>query len=62
MDYILGRIISYNIKYEKVTDNTIRVYGNFNGYSVVRFTENNIVVDGRLQTEDEFENWLFLIK
>ena len=36
MEYILGRIISWNVKYEKVTDKCIRVYGNFEGFSVVR--------------------------
>lgn len=32
MEYILGRIISWNVKYEKVSNNCIRIYGNFDGF------------------------------
>lgn len=62
MDYILGRLISYGIKYEKVTDNTLRVYGNFKGFSVVREANDGWVeVDGKLQDYEDFDNWLYSI-
>lgn len=62
MEYILGRLISYGIKYEKVTDNTLRVYGNFKGFSVVREANDGWVeVDGRLQDYEDFDNWLYSI-
>lgn len=64
MEYILGRLISYGIKYEKVDYQTLRVYGNFEGYSVVRYAViygNNIEVDGKLYDEEEFEDWLVAI-
>lgn len=64
MEYILGRLISYGIKYEKVDYQTLRVYGNFKGYSVVRYAViygNNIEVDGKLYDEEEFEDWLVAI-
>ena len=59
MAYILGRLISWNIKFEKVDSKCVRVYGNFDGFSVVRESEqeNYIEVDGRL-----FEDWLYVIK
>lgn len=64
MAYILGRLISYGIKFEKIDYQTLRVYGNFEGYSVVRYAAiygNNIEVDGKLFDEEEFENWLYSI-
>lgn len=64
MTYILGRLISYGIKFEKIDYQTLRVYGKFEGYSVVRYAAiygNNIEVDGRLFNEEEFENWLYSI-
>lgn len=64
MEYILGRLISYGIKYEKVDYQTLRIYGNFEGYSVVRYAViygNNIEVDGKLYDEKEFEDWLIAI-
>ena len=62
MDYILGRLISYGIKYEKVTDNTLRVYGNFKGFSVVREANDGWVeVDGKLQDYEDFDNWSYSI-
>lgn len=62
MEYILGRLISYGIKYEKVTDSTLRVYGNFKGFSVVReANEGWVEVDGRLQDYEDFDNWLYSI-
>ena len=62
MEYILGRLISYGIKYEKVTDNTLRVYGNFKGFSVVRETNDGWVeVDGKLKDYEDFDNWLYSI-
>lgn len=64
MEYILGRLTSYGIKFDKVDYQTLRVYGNFEGYSVVRYAAiygNNIEVDGKLYDEEEFENWLYSI-
>lgn len=61
MEYILDRLISFGIKYEKVDYQTLRVYGNFEGYSVVRYAAiygENISVDGKLYDEEEFEDWL----
>jgi hypothetical protein len=36
MAYILKTLISWNVKFEKVNNLTVRVYGNFDGFSVVR--------------------------
>ena len=36
MAYILGRLISWNVKFKKVDSLTVRVYGNFDVFSVVR--------------------------
>ena len=64
MAYILGRLISWNIKFEKVDSKCVRVYGNFDGFSVVRESEqeNYIEVDGRLIDYEDFEDWLYVIK
>lgn len=64
MAYILGRLISWNIKFEKVDNKCVRVYGNFDGFSVVRESEqeNYIEVDGRLIDYEDFEDWLYVIK
>lgn len=62
MDYILGRVISYGIKYEKVDNKTIRVYGNFKGFSVIREGYDGWVeLDGKLTDYEDFENWLYSI-
>ena len=64
MAYILGRLLSWNIKFEKVDSKCVRVYGNFDGFSVVRESEqeNYIEVDGRLIDYEDFEDWLYVIK
>ena len=64
MAYILGRLISWNIKFEKVDSKCVRVYGNFDGFSVIRESEqeNYIEVDGRLIDYEDFEDWLYVIK
>ena len=64
MAYILGRLISWDIKFEKVDSKCVRVYGNFDGFSVVRESgqENYIEVDGRLIDYEDFEDWLYAIK
>lgn len=60
MEYILGRLITHNIKYEKVTNKSLRVYGNFNGFSSVREANDGWVeVDGKLMDYEDFENWLY---
>ena len=50
MTYILERLISWNIKFEKVDSKCVRVYGNYDGFSVVRESEqeNYVEVEGRL--------------
>lgn len=63
MEYILGRIISWNVEYEKVTNKCIRVYGNFDGFSVIRENSDGwIEVDGRLMDYEDFEDWLYRTK
>ena len=64
MAYILGRLISWNVKFEKVDNRCVKVYGNFDGFSVVRECKQNnyIEVDGRLMDYDDFENWIYEIK
>ena len=64
MAYILGRLISWNVKFEKVDNLTVRVYGNFDGFSVVRESkqENYVEVDERLMDYEDFEDWLYSIK
>ena len=61
--YILEAFKNFNTRYETVSDDCFRVYGNYEGYSVVRHDrENNIIVDGRIKDKEDFENWLFNIK
>lgn len=63
MDYILGRLISWNVKYEKVTNKSINVYGNFDEFSVIREASDGwIEVDGKLMDYKDFEDWLYKIK
>ena len=62
MEYILGRLISYGIKYEKVTEKALRVFGNFKGFSSVREAyEGWVEVDGKLMDYEDFESWLYSI-
>lgn len=64
MEKILGRLLLWNINFEKVDSRCVRVYGNFDGFSVVRESEqeNYIEVDGNLMDYEEFERWLYTIK
>lgn len=64
MTYILERLISWNVKFEKVDSKCVRVYGNYDGFSVIRESEqeNYVEVDGRLMTYENFEDWLYDIK
>lgn len=64
MTYILERLISWNIKFEKVDSKCVRVYGNYDGFSVVRESEqeNYVEVEGRFMTYENFEDWLYSIK
>lgn len=64
MAYILGRLISWNVKFEKVDNKCVRVYGNFDGFSVIRESEqeNYVEVDGRLMDYEDFEDWIYKIK
>ena len=64
MTYILERLISWNVKFEKVDSKCVRAYGNYDGFSVVRESEqeNYVEVDGRLMTYENFEDWLYSIK
>ena len=63
MAYILGRLISWNIKFEKADNKCVRVYGNYDGFSVVRESEqeNYVEVDGKLMDYEDFEDWLYSI-
>ena len=49
MAYILEKLISWNVKFEKVDNLTVRVYGNFDGFSVVRESkqENYFEIGGK---------------
>ena len=53
-----------NVKFEKVDSKCVRVYGNYDGFSVVRESEqeNYVEVDGRLMDYEDFEDWLYGIK
>lgn len=64
MAYILEKLISWYVKFEKVDNLTVRVYGKFDGFSVVRESkqENYVEVDGRLMDYEDFENWIYEIK
>ena len=64
MAYILKRLISWNVKFEKVNNLTVRVYRNFDGFSVVRESkqENYVEVDGGLMDYEDFETWIYEIK
>jgi len=62
MEYILDKLSKYKIKYEMVNNQCLRVYGNFDGYSVIRVPENTVEIDGCLNDYDDFENWLVEIK
>lgn len=64
MTYILERLILWNIKFEKVDSKCVRVYGNYDGFSVVRESEqeNYVEVDGKLMDYKDFEDWLYSIK
>lgn len=60
MAYILGRLISWNVKFEKVDNVTVRVYGPFDTFSIVRESaqENYVEVDGQNMDYEDFENWI----
>lgn len=64
MEYILGKLISWNIKFEKFDNHCVRVYGNFVGFSVIRESkqENYVEVDGKLMDYEDFEEWLYIVK
>ena len=64
MNYILQKLRSYNIRFEIVNNKCIRVYGNFNGYFVIRESNQKdyIEVDGKLITYNDFDEWLYQIK
>lgn len=64
MNYILRKLRSCNIRFEIVNNKCIRVYENFNGYSVIRESNQKdyIEVDGKLITYNDFDEWLYQIK
>lgn len=64
MKKIVKMLILWNIKFEIVDNKTARVYGNFDGFSVVREAEKEefVEVDGILRDYKDFENWLYAIK
>lgn len=51
-----------NVQYSKEY-NFIRVFGNYKGYSIVRFNaddyKNPIELDGKICSLSEFEDWIF---
>ena len=55
-----------HIDYENISEDALRIYGNFRGFSVIRkaYDAGNdwIEVDGRLMDMEDFENWLYSIK
>lgn len=56
---ILSLFESYYIDYEKTDERTFRVYGSFDGFSVVRTAcVGWVEVDGRLMDMEDFEDWL----
>lgn len=62
MKYIFSRLAQYGVKYEQVDYQTLRVYGNFEGYSVIRYAViygDCIEADGKLLNKEEFEDWLY---
>lgn len=62
MEYILSRINDYGIKYEKINEKQLCVYGNFKGFSSIREAHNGWVeVDGKLKDYEDFEKWLYSI-
>lgn len=46
MAYILGRLLSWNVKFEKVDNKCVRVYGNFGVFSIIRESEQENCVEG----------------
>lgn len=64
MKKIVKMLALWNIKFEIVDNKTARVYGNFDGFSVVREAEKEgfVEVDGILRDYKDFENWLYAIK
>lgn len=64
MTYILERLASWNVTFEKTDNKCVRVYGNYDGFSVVRESEqeNYVEVDGKLMDYEDFEDWLYGIK
>lgn len=64
MTYIEDKLKEWNIRHERVNTDTMRVYGNFEGFSVVRSSEQPgyVQVDGRLMDYGDFEDWLYSIK
>lgn len=64
MAYILGRLISWNVKFEKVDNVTVRVYGPFDAFSIVRESaqENYVEVDGQNMDYENFEDWIYETK
>lgn len=64
MGYIENKLKEWNIRHERVNTDTILVYGNFDGFSVVRSSEQSgyVQVDGKLMDYGDFEDWLYSIK
>lgn len=59
MDYILGRVCTYKVDYERMDNRTIIVIGSPIGLSIVREAHDGWVeVDGKLMKYEEFDNWL----
>lgn len=65
METIFKLLDKWKIRYS-YEYNFVRVYGNFDGYSIVRANAddpyNPIEIDGKIHSIEEFEDWLYLIK
>ena len=66
MQHIIDKLQKLHINYENISEDELRIYGNFRGFSVIRkaYDAGNdwIEVDGRLMDMEDFENWMYSIK
>ena len=65
MQHIIDKLQKLHIDYENISEDALRIYGNFRGFSVIRkaYDAGNdwIEVDGRLMDMEDFESWLYSI-
>lgn len=62
IDNIEELLKQWNVLHSKEY-NFIRVFGNYNGYSIIRFNaddyQNPVEIDGKICSLSEFETWIF---